>query len=125
MAQKKKVLIVEDDAKSLKLFKDLLEISGYEVVFSDDAEKGIELAKSVAPDLILMDFKLPGMNGLQAQNILRADEKTKKIPIVFCTATVTFEEKKTLQATGSTVIAKPINTRTFISKIGEILNAQR
>ena len=125
MAQDKKVLVVEDDQKSRKLVKDLLEVSGYQVICSDDAEKGIVLAKEALPDIILMDFKLPGMNGLEAQKALGSDEKTKGIPLVFVTATVTAEEKKILQSTGATVIPKPINTRTFILEIGKVLDAKR
>ncbi|HAH20111.1 MAG: hypothetical protein A2Y00_01280 [Omnitrophica WOR_2 bacterium GWF2_43_52] len=125
MAQDKKVLVVEDDQKSRKLVKDLLEVSGYQVICSDDAEKGIVLAKEALPDIILMDFKLPGMNGLEAQKALGSDEKTKGIPLVFVTATVTAEEKKILQSTGAMVIPKPINTRTFILEIGKVLDAKR
>src|SRR3989339_379265 len=125
MAQAKKVLVVEDDQKSRKLVKDLLEVSGYQVICSDDAEKGIVLAKEALPDIILMDFKLPGMNGLEAQKALGSDEKTKGIPLVFVTATVTAEEKKILQSTGAMVIPKPINTRTFILEIGKVLDAKR
>ena len=124
MAQDKKVLVVEDDQKSRKLVKDLLEVSGYQVICSDDAEKGIVLAKEALPDIILMDFKLPGMNGLEAQKALGSDEKTKGIPLVFVTATVT-AEKKILQSTGAMVIPKPINTRTFILEIGKVLDAKR
>ena len=125
MAQDKKVLVVEDDQKSRKLVKDLLEVSGYQVICSDDAEKGIVLAKEALPDIILMDFKLPGMNGLEAQKALGSDEKTKGIPLVFVTATVTAEEKKILQSTGAMGIPKPINTRTFILEIGKVLDAKR
>lgn len=125
MTGKKKILVVEDDPKSLKLVKDLLEMAGHKVFSSGDAEEGISLAKDGAPDLVLMDFKLPGMNGLEAYKILNADERTKKIPLVFVTATVTAAEQKVLEATGCRVILKPINTRTFVSEVEKILNERR
>lgn len=121
MPEKRKVLIIEDDPKNLKLAKDLLELGGFEVVAASDAEKGISLAKSQPPDVIVMDFKLPGLNGFQAQKILADDEKTRNIPLVFVTATVTSEEKKILFDTGCAVIAKPINTRTFVNEVRRLI----
>lgn len=125
MLEKKRALVIDDEPKNLKLVKDLLEVVGYTVITAGDAEEGIALAKSNLPDNIVMDFRLPGMNGLQAYEILSQDERTKGIPIVFVTATVTNEEKKILLKTGCVVIAKPINTRTFAEEIGKILKEKK
>lgn len=121
----KKVLIIEDDTKNMKLAKDLLEMGGFAAITADDAEKGILLAKLHIPDAIIMDFRLPGMNGFQAQKILADDEKTKNIPLVFVTATVTNEEKQLLLDTGCAVIAKPINTRTFVDEVRKLISNSR
>lgn len=117
----KKALIIEDNPKNMKLAKDLLEMGGFEVITSDDAEKGIALARSRIPDVIVMDFKLPGMNGFQAYKILADDEKTRGIPLVFVTATITNEEKKILIDTGCAVMPKPLNTRTFADEVAKLI----
>lgn len=118
---KKKALIIEDDPKNAKLAKDLLEVGGFEVIAASDAEEGISLAKTQLPDIIIMDFKLPGMNGFQAHKMLAQEEKTKDIPMVFVTATVTNEEKNALLKSGCAVIAKPINTRNFVDEVKKLI----
>ena len=125
MPVKKKILIIEDDPSSKKLQRGLLEQAGYETMATDSAETGMTLAKEQLPDLITMDYQLPGMNGELALKILRADEKTENIPIVFVTASVMEEEKKRFASYHCKVITKPINTRTFVQEIEEILNAPR
>ncbi len=91
MADKKKVLIIEDEARNMKLEKDLLEMAGYEVLTAGDAEKGIVLAREQKPDVIVSDYQLPGMNGIEAQRVMAADPLTKNIPLAFVTASVTPE----------------------------------
>ena len=115
------ILVIDDDPKNLKLVKDLLEVAGYEVILSEDAETGIATAKEQLPDLILMDFQLPGLDGVQASKILKKDEATKNIPVVFITASVIEEEKKLFIAEGRPMIEKPINTRTFVETIEKFL----
>ena len=125
MSGKKKILIIEDDPSSKKLQTGLLKQAGYEIMAADSAEAGMTLAKEQLPDLITMDYQLPGMNGELALKILRADEGTKTIPVVFVTASVMEEEKKRFASYHCKVITKPINTRTFVREIEEILNAPR
>ena len=125
MPEKKKILIIENDPSSKKLQTSLLEQAGYEVMVTDSAEAGIALAKEKLPDLITMDYQLPGMNGELALKILRADERTKNIPVIFVTASVMEEEKKRFASYHCKVITKPINTRTFVQEIEEASNASR
>jgi len=125
MPEKKKILIIENDPSSKKLQTGLLEQAGYEIMVTDSAEAGIALAKEKLPNLITMDYQLPGMNGELALKILRADERTKNIPVVFVTASVMEEEKKRFASYHCKVITKPINTRVFVQEIEEALNAPR
>lgn len=120
-----KILIVEDDPKSQKLERALLEHAGHEVLVAGSAEAGLVLAKEKSPALIIMDHRLPGMNGEQAFNILMVDEKTKNIPVVFVTASVIGDDRKRLESHDCKVLDKPINTRTFVQEIEEVLNASR
>jgi CheY-like chemotaxis protein len=81
-----KILIVEDNPANMKLAMFLLERGGHTVLTAIDAAGGIAQARSDHPDLILMDINLPDMDGLQATKILKADPKTRSIPIVALTA---------------------------------------
>jgi CheY-like chemotaxis protein len=117
MTDKKKVLVVEDNLLNRKLLKDLLSVNGYEVIEADNAEDGLIIVNSEIPDLILLDYQLPRMNGLQMFNVLKADKKTSGIHVVFVTASVFHDELIKLKETGCLIIFKPINTRTFIKEI--------
>lgn len=125
MTDKKNILIVEDDLRSIKLQKKLLEYAGYGVIIAGSAESGIALARRRFPDLIIMDFRLPRMGGDEAFEILMADETTKNIPVVFVTASVIDDDRKRLESYGCKVITKPINTRIFVQEIEEVLYAPR
>jgi len=111
---KKTALVVDDNENNLMLEKDLLEIAGFFVYVAENATKGIDIAISELPDIIVMDVRLPDMRGTEAAAILRINEKTKDISIVFVTASVMKEEKKKINnISNSGFIGKPINTRTF------------
>ena len=80
------ILIVEDNEKNRKLVRDVLQFKGYQTIESETAEEGIRLAREKMPALVLMDFQLPGMNGIEAFKVLRADPQTSAIPIIAVTA---------------------------------------
>jgi CheY-like chemotaxis protein len=82
------ILIVEDDEKSRRLLRDVLRVKGYETVETESAEEGLEMARALNPALILMDIRLPGMSGLDALAVLRAQTQTRTIPVVAVTASL-------------------------------------
>jgi DNA-binding response OmpR family regulator len=116
-----KLLIIEDDLGNLKLEKDLLLIGGFDVITASNAEDGIILALLEQPDAIIVDYQLPGINGVAAAKILNENEKTSHIPIVFVTASITKEIIMKINDLGWKIITKPINTRTFSQEIGSVL----
>ena len=117
-----KILIIEDDPANMELVTDLLEVAGYEIIQSRNAEKGIELAKSISPDLILMDIDLPGMNGIEATKILKSDPTTKNISIIAFTASVTQNDLELYSKVDFvTIIRKPINTREFAGQVAPFI----
>ncbi len=122
MSDKKTILIIEDEPKNIKLERDILEVAGFNVLVAEEATTGIRIAEEEQPDLIIMDYQLPGMNGQEAQAILKKNEKTKNIKVVFVTASVTKEEKLKLEDTGCLVFGKPIDTRTFADSMRRIIN---
>ena len=75
----KKILIIEDNLLNLELATDLLEANGFAVSSAHTAEEGLRLARELPPDLVLMDFSLPGMDGLTATKNLKADPATRQI----------------------------------------------
>ena len=120
----KVILIVEDDPKSLELFRTLLQLSGYTTLEATDGRRGVELAKEKRPDLILMDTWLPIMNGLEATEILKAYPATKDIPIIALTAHAMAEDKeRVLQAGSDGYLTKPISIHGFLEKVAEYLHS--
>jgi CheY-like chemotaxis protein len=113
-----KVLVVDDNENNLMLEKDLLEVAGFVVFEAENALTGIDIARKEKPDIIIMDVRLPDMRGTDAAKILRLDEITTGIPIVFVTASVMAEGREELvKISNSGFIGKPINTRTFADEI--------
>ena len=116
------ILIVEDNEKNLKLVRDLLQVSGYRTLESITAEDGIIIAKESQPALILMDIQLPGMNGIEALKILRADPITEKIPVIAVTASVMTEDSQNIIAAGfNSYQRKPIEIKGFLDEVRRLL----
>ena len=112
------VLVVEDNAANMKLAIFLLESAGHRVLTATDAEAGLALARSERPALILMDIQLPGMDGLEAVEILKRDEVTRAIPVVALTALAMKGDEERIRAAGADgYIAKPIRYQEFLATI--------
>ena len=112
------VLIVEDNEKNLKLVRDVLQVKGYDTIEAGTAEDGIVLARSRKPDLVLMDIQLPGMNGIDALKLLRADAATSRIPVIAVTASVMQQDRNLITEAGfDGYIGKPINLKEFIDTV--------
>lgn len=114
----KKILIIEDNPLNLELAADLLEVNGFLVASAQTAEEGLRLARELLPDLILMDFSLPGMDGLTATRNLKAEPATSHLTVVGLTANAMKGDEETALAAGCDgYLTKPINTRTFIAAV--------
>ena len=117
------VLIVEDNARNLKLVRDVLEHVGYSTLEASTAEDGLALARAHRPDLVLMDVQLPGMDGVQALARLRADPATNGIPVVAVTAFAMKDDGARFVAAGfDGYLEKPISVRAFPGQVAEMLN---
>ena len=120
------VLIVEDNEKNRKLARDVLQFHGYQILETETAEEGIKLARERHPDLILMDFHLPGMNGIEALGHLRADASTKDIPVIAVTASAMTEDRKRIIAAGfDSLQTKPIHVKEFVQVVRETLDRRK
>ena len=113
-----KILVVEDNPTNMKLSTFLLESADYEVISAANAEIGVALAREGRPDLILMDIQLPGMDGLQATALLKADEATRHIPVIALTALAMKGDEERIRAAGCDgYIAKPLDYKDFLSSV--------
>ena len=113
-----RILIAEDNEKNIKLFRDVLQLSGYETLEASTGEQAIELATLHRPDLVLMDIRLPGTDGLEALRRLREDERTADIPIVALTAqAMAGDRERFLEAGFNGYVSKPVNVVEFISTV--------
>lgn len=113
-----KILLVEDNEMNLDMLSRRLDRRGYEVVIAMDGAKGVEMARTTQPDLILMDMSLPIMDGWQATRILKSDENTKSIPIIALTAhAIAGDREKCLAAGCDEYESKPVKFPQLLEKI--------
>jgi two-component system cell cycle response regulator DivK len=118
----KKILVVEDNETNTYLISFILRRNGYEVIEARTGEEGVEFAIKEKPDLVIMDIRLPGIDGLEATKRIRESEVDEKIPIVALTSYAMIGDKeKALKAGCTGYIEKPINPETFMAEIEKYL----
>jgi CheY-like chemotaxis protein len=119
------ILIIEDNEKNRKLVRDVLQVKGYRTIETETAEEGLKLASEQPLALILMDIQLPGMDGITALKQLKAEAKTKSIPVIAVTASAMTYNRQTMMAEGfDGYQAKPISLKDFLSEIERVLVRQ-
>jgi two-component system, cell cycle response regulator DivK len=119
------ILIVEDNEKNMKLVRDVLQVKGYATLEAGTAEDGLAMAAQRRPDLILMDIQLPGMSGIDALKLLRADPATASIPVIAVTASVMQQDRKHITEAGfDAYLGKPLDLREFLATVKRMLESQ-
>ena len=112
------ILIIEDNEVNRVLVRDMLRLKGYQTIEAQSAEEGMRVAREKKPALILMDFHLPKMNGIEAFKALRADAETSSIPVIAVTASAMPEDRKKILAAGfDGMQTKPIHFVEFLSAV--------
>lgn len=115
----RKILVVEDNDMNMQLVEFLLEEGGYDILKATSGEEALALTRDgSAPDLILMDIHLPGMDGLSVVRAMKDDARTARIPILALTAHAMRGDKdRFLEAGCDGYISKPIDVKTFLASI--------
>ena len=117
-SNKKKILIVEDNELNMRLFNDLLEAQGYEIIQARQGIEALKQARQHLPDLILMDIQLPEISGLEVTKWIKEDEKLKTIPVIAVTAFAMKGDEQRIRESGCEgYIAKPISIGSFLETV--------
>ncbi len=112
------VLVVEDNEKNMKLFRDVLQASGYRLLEATTGERAMALAAEHQPNLVLMDIQLPDIDGVEALGRLRADARTASIPVVALTAQAMHgDRERFLDAGFDAYISKPVDVVEFVKTV--------
>lgn len=118
---KPRILVVEDNEDNRTTVRALLS-DDFEVIEAENGERGIELAKTRMPDLVLMDIALPGISGIEAFHSIRNAATTRRIPIIALTASAMIQERSIILAHGfDAFVAKPIHLEELLKAIGVVL----
>jgi two-component system cell cycle response regulator DivK len=119
----KTVMVVEDNDLNMKLFHDLLEAHGYNILQTKDGMEALRLAREHRPDLILMDIQLPEVSGLEVTKWIKEDDSLKSIPVVAVTAfAMKGDEEKIREGGCEAYIAKPISVTNFLQTVAHFLS---
>ena len=118
----KTVLVVEDNELNMKLFNDLLEAHGYNVVQTRDGLSALDLARKHMPDLILMDIQLPEVSGIEVTKWLKEDDELSHIPVIAVTAFAMKGDEERIREGGcEAYISKPISVAHFLDTVRRFL----
>ena len=115
-----RILVVEDNAKNMKLFRDVLVATGYQTIEATTGGEAVDMASEHTPDLVLMDIQMPDFDGVEALRRLRADDRTASIPVVALTAQAMQGDRERFLAAGfDGYVSKPVNVRDLLGTVRE------
>ena len=120
-----RVLVVEDNEKNMKLFRDVLMATGYRTLEATTGWRAIKLAAEHAPDLVLMDIELPDIDGVEVLSRLRADERTASIPVLAVTAQAMHGDRERFLSAGfDGYMSKPVNVVELVGAVRQHCDGQ-
>jgi two-component system cell cycle response regulator DivK len=118
----KRILYVEDNFQNKRLVRKILSARGYTILEADDGYTGVEMARNEMPDLIFMDINIPGIDGIEATQIIKSDPSTAHIPIVALTANAMRGDRERFLAAGcDDYRPKPISTSDLLDVVQRFL----
>lgn len=120
------ILVIEDNEQNRKLVRDVLTFKGYEIIEAETGEEGLCLARARGPRLVLMDIRLPGIDGIEALGRLRAEPVTREIPVMAMTASVMTQDRRRIMEAGFDAYqGKPIKVKDFVAAVDQLLEHHR
>lgn len=118
----RRILAVDDQEDNRRILRDLFRSAGYEVIEAVSGEEALALAESQAPDLILMDIELPGIDGYEATRRIKANPALQRIPLIVVTSyALSGDEGKALAAGADGYVSKPYSPRALLAKVRDYL----
>jgi len=124
--EESKILLIDDSVQNLKLLGNMLREKNYQIALARDGKEGLQLAKKIYPDLILLDIMMPDLDGYEVCKQLKEDEQTKDIPVIFLTAKTSNEDLvKGFQLGGVDYITKPFNREELFMRIKTHLDLKK
>ena len=120
----KRILAIDDDLSSLNMIRAILSKAGYEVLTASSGIEGIGVAAGKHPQLIILDIMMPGMDGSETAEQLKANQRTKDIPIIFLSALIREEEERMSKKEDTpSLIAKPIEREKLLNEVRRYFNS--
>jgi CheY-like chemotaxis protein len=117
-----KILVVDDEEHIVMILKDSLEFSGFQVVTALDGQEALEVVAKESPDLVVLDIGMPKLDGWEVCRRLKADDKTKEIPVIILTAYAqTSDQRKGAQLGADRFITKPCDLTYLVEEINRLL----
>lgn len=117
------ILVIDDDSATLRLIGYMLERGGFQVQLAGDGEEGLAKAFQQPPDLIILDVMMPGLNGYQVCQRLRADSRTAHVPVIILTArSQRVDQRTALDAGADLYMSKPVTPDELVARVNELLS---
>lgn len=124
--ERKKVLVVEDDTDVRSFASRVLELEGYRVLQAEDGDEGLKLARKIQIDLVLLDLRLPGLDGWSVLEQLKSEPKLASVPVVVFTATAAVSQQTRALAVGADdYLVKPLSAGSLTKTVGRVLRKRR
>lgn len=120
---REKILLADDDLEVQDIAKAILSKEGYEVIIAKDGNEALDLAKVHKPDLIILDYLMPGLNGLETCQTLKKDNDLKNIPVLMITA-YPGEKERSLSAGAVDFLTKPVEKADLLHRIKSVLKVR-
>lgn len=120
-----RIMVIDDEERNLRLIEAMLIPHGYEVFKANDGETGLKLVNKIAPDVILLDIMMPGLDGFEVTKRLKKSNETSRIPIIIVTALTEIEERvKALELGADDFLSKPVDKSELVARVKSLVKVK-